>query len=88
MTGVTSLDYQHAFVEEIAANLACTHYRDGYFIRDIGRAWRSFSALRYLRFFSSRDGREWDHTAMFDPIDEAREVAAYFQRELDRVRLY
>ncbi len=88
MTGVTSLDRHHNVVEEVAGHLAYQHYRDGYFMRDIGRAWRSFAALKDLRFFSSRDGRDWERRAIFDPIEHAGEVAAYFQPELDRIRLY
>ena len=87
MTCVLSLDFNPTTVEEVAGHLAYVHWRDGYFVRDYHRAWRMFTALNDLRFFSSRHGNEWDRTAIFDPIVHARDVAAYLQRELARSRL-
>ncbi len=47
MTCVLSLDCVPINAEQIGGHLACTHYRDGYFVRDYHRAWRMFTALKH-----------------------------------------
>ncbi len=86
MTCVLSLDYNPTLAEEVAGNLAYMHWSDGYFVRDNHQAWRMFTALKKIRFFSSRHGREWDQIATYSPIMDAGNVALYLQREFDRVR--
>ncbi len=87
MACILSLEHPIS-AETMAGHLAYVHWRNGYFVRDHHRAWRMFTALRDIRFCSSWDGNTWDRMATFDPIRNAGNVAAYLQRELDRVRLH
>ena len=87
MTGVVFMEQNHYPAEELAGTLAYNHWSQGYFFPDRNYAWRSFTCSDFLiRFYKSRDGREWVRTDTFHPINHVEEVAAYLYREYEGVR--
>ena len=87
MTGIVQQGSRAAAAEEIAAYLACTQYRQGFFARFQHQAWGIFTGLQNITFCSSRDGRDWERTTGdLHPIGHVREVVRYFEREYARVR--
>ena len=88
MTCVISMDSNSSLAERMAATLTYSHWSQEYCIPDHDQAWGMFTGLEDLRFYRSRHGREWDRTAIFEPMFEVGQVVAYFRREYERVRHY
>ena len=86
MTCIVSMDFHPDQVEEVAASLAFYNWSHGFCIPDRHQSWGMVTALHSLRFCSSRDGREWDRTAIFHPIRDVQDVVAYFRQEYERIR--
>ena len=86
MDGLTSIERNPTYIEELAGVLAWTHWRVGRNAPDHLQAWGMFTCLKSLRFYSSRDGTEWIQTAAFHPIQDVQQVVAYIRREYERIR--
>ena len=87
MTGVVALGNNTSQTEDIAGNLAYIHWgqhREYHLFRH--QCWGMFTGIHKIRFYSSRDGRNWDLTAEFHPINQVHEVVRYFEQEYERVR--
>ena len=86
MTGLASTELNTFHIEEVAGTLAFMYWRDGATVPDHLQAWGMFTCLTRLRFFSSRDGREWNSVATFHPILDVRHVVRYIREEYERIR--
>ena len=87
MTGLVSMDRYSRHIEEITASVAYDHWRDGLVVYDHRQAWGMFTCLETIKFYVSRNGRDYRYVSTVHPIDNAREVARYIQREYDRIRV-
>lgn len=84
MTCIVSVEgNQHC--EVMAATLANDHWHRGHVVPFHHQAWGMFTCQREIKFFSSDNGTEWDHTATMNPITDVREVVAYLRREYERI---
>ena len=86
MTGVVSDAYDPSPVEDVACGLASSHWGQRHTHRYHDHAWAAFTGLEMIRFCSSRDGQVWTRAETFHPINDVREVVAYFQREFENIR--
>lgn len=88
MSGLVSMDRNPTTVETIAGDEAYTQWDNGDFIQDEDR-WRFFTGSNNLiRLFRSDHGDGWSIPSEFHPINQARDVAGYLQREFDRIDGY
>ena len=88
MSGLVCTQTRTDNVELVAADEAYTRWRDGDFVPD-GQNWRFFTGQVEIRFFNSRSrGEEWEMVDNFNPITHVAYVAAYLQREYDRLRVH
>lgn len=88
MTCVVSIEGNPTYVEAVAGNLSTIHWRNGFCIPDHHQAWGMCLCVREIIFYSSPDGRNWDWTWTFLPIEQVRDVVAFFRHEFERVRLH
>ena len=86
MDGLASVERNPIHIEELAGNLAWTHWRAGRTAPDHLQAWGMFTCLKSLRCYSSRDGMEWIQVAAFHPIKDVQQVVAYIRQEYERIR--
>ena len=88
MSGLVSKERGYQILEECAADEAYTKWDDGDCVQFDDGGWRFFTAKENVRMYSSFPGHEYEMMESMEPVDEAREVAAWLQRQYDSLRNY
>ena len=86
MTCVVSMDHITKNVGNPAIQLAFRHWREKSCVADRDQSWGMFTCTDRMRFYKSHNGTEWEQEADLNPKLEAKEVAAYFREEYERVK--
>ena len=86
MTGLLSGENNPTTIEDLAAALTYDHWRDRWLVRDPSQAWGMFTCLDTLSFYTSGNGRDYEHMSTYRPIEDLRHVARYIRQEYERIR--
>lgn len=87
MLGIVTRENRHNRSTREASDEAFARWYARYFVPD-GQNWRYFTALQDIRFSKSQNNQRGECMDSFNPIVDARYVAAYLQREYDSLRYY
>ena len=88
MTGLISMEFYPESISSVAAIVAFEQWRSGLVVRDNRQAWGMFTCRHEMRFYISRNGRDYDGVDYLSPLEDVREVVRYIRHEYERTRRY
>ena len=87
MTGLVSMEWYPESISSVAAIMAFEQWRYGLVVWDPHQAWGMFTCRHELRFYVSRNGRDYGGVDSLSPLDGVDEVVRYIRQEYDRIRI-
>ena len=88
MTGLVTMEWYPDSVGSVAAIVAFEHWRDGLVVRDHRQAWGMFTCRHEMRFYVSRNARDYDGVDYLNPLDGVEEVVRYIRQEYENIRRF